>query len=185
MIATKNNFHPRHDQPRSIYEPSKVRLTYGIHDFQAEIAGLSVEESQLAYTDILGVEDDAEVFANGRRAEKSVRLQAGDRLEFVKVRGRKGGDEEQRRIMLAVEKLASKMNEVESALKRMADHFDPPKRASVTSSYVAVRLGRTARWIGELARTGKIPESCICPRSGDGKYWRFWKDKIDDWIEKQ
>lgn len=70
----------------------KVRLTYGAHDLQVEIEGLSVAEAQLAYKDILTVEDDAEAYLNGKLVTNKTtqRLQKGDRLEFMKEAGQKG-----------------------------------------------------------------------------------------------
>ena len=70
----------------------KVRLTYGAHDLQVEIEGLSVAEAQLAYKNILTVEDDAEAYLNGKlvTSKSSTRLQKGDRLEFMKEAGQKG-----------------------------------------------------------------------------------------------
>ena len=71
------------------------------------------------------------------------------------------------------------------ALERVADHCDPPKRATVGTPYIAERLGITTKWVGDLVRKGEIPKSCICPKAGEGKYWRFWREKIDDWIEER
>ncbi len=87
--------------------------------------------------------------------------------------------------MEALHQIAMAIESNTEATNRLADHFSPPDRTSVTSSYVARRLGRSIRWIGELARRGDIPKSCLCPRSGEGKYWRFWKKQIDEWIDKQ
>ncbi len=75
--------------------------------------------------------------------------------------------------------------EIRSSLVRIADHFDPPERAVVGTKYISERLGVSVRWVGDLVRNGEIPKSCVCPQSGDGKYWRFWKDKIDEWINTQ
>lgn len=85
--------------------------------------------------------------------------------------GRKGNGDELKRIA--------------AALERIANHFDPQTRTTVGTAYVAERLGITIKWVGDLVRKGEIPKSCICPKSGDGRYWRFWKDKIDDWIEER
>lgn len=70
-------------------------------------------------------------------------------------------------------------------LRRIADHFDPPNLESVGTSYIAQRLGVTPKWVGDLVRKGDIPSSCICPKSGNGNYWRFWKNRIDKWIEER
>lgn len=70
-------------------------------------------------------------------------------------------------------------------LRRIADHVDPPNLEVVGTSYVAERIGVTTKWVGDLVRTRKIPKFCICPKSGGGNYWRFWKKQIDKWIEER
>lgn len=93
----------------------------------------------------------------------------------------KGSDEASLSAILERSTLAIEENGYQ--LQRIADHFSPPKQATVKSGYVAARLGRSICWIGEMARNGEIPKSCICPRSGYGTCWRFGKDKVDQWIE--
>lgn len=70
----------------------KVRLTYGAHDINVEISGLSVAEAMLAYQDILNVDPSAEAYVNGKVVtdKAATRLQKGDRLEFMKEAGQKG-----------------------------------------------------------------------------------------------
>lgn len=171
MIALTEISRPRHQRRRSIFRSSSVRLIYGIHDLHVEIVGLTVVETQLAFKEAFSVTEDAEAYVNGQRADVFDILQGGDRLEFVKTWGRKGSGDELKRIA--------------AALERIANHFDPQTRTTVGTSYVAERLGITIKWVGDLVRKGEIPKSCICPKSGDGRYWRFWKDKIDDWIEER
>jgi len=72
-----------------------------------------------------------------------------------------------------------------SEIRRIADHFDPPNLEVVGTPYIAERLGVTPKWVGDLVRKGEIPKSCICPKSGQGNYWRFWKKQIDKWIEER
>lgn len=171
MIAINQNLQPSKRRRRSIFKSPSVRLIYGIHDLQVDIAGVKVAEAQLAYKEILSVSDDAEAYIDGQRADVFDILQDGDRLEFVKKWGQKGSGDELKRIA--------------AALERIAYHFDPQTRTTVGTAYIAERLGITIKWVGDLVRKGEIPKSCICPKSGDGRYWRFWKDKIDDWIEEK
>ena len=51
-----------------------------------------------------------------------------------------------------------------SEIRRIADHFDPPNRATVGTTYLSQKLGTTTKWIGDLVRKGEIPKSCICPK---------------------
>ena len=46
-----------------------------------------------------------------------------------------------------------------------------------------VKVGCSVKWVGDLVRTGQIPKSCIVPGAGNGKQWRFYRSKIDRWIE--
>jgi hypothetical protein len=70
-------------------------------------------------------------------------------------------------------------------LRRIANHFDPPPPDKVGSEYVAQKLGCTTTWIAELVRREEIPKSCIVPGTGNGKPWKFFRDRIDKWIESR
>jgi predicted RNA-binding Zn ribbon-like protein len=78
-----------------------------------------------------------------------------------------------------------KLAEAADAICRIADHIAPQTRKSVNTKYVATKLGTTTKWVGDLIRRGDIPNHCICPKSGKGCRWLFWKDKIDKWIEER
>lgn len=186
VIAIAGNVRPRRRPERSISSDGSVRIRYGSHELDWDVQSLTVEQVQLAFQDVLNLSAAPEAYLNGRMVkDRTVRLRFGDRLDFIKPRGRKRGEQELKRIAFALEQIASGVREMEPALRRIADHFDPPKRGTVGTPYVAERLGVSVRWISDLIRKGDIPKSCIVPRSGEGKYWRFWKDKIDDWIEQK
>jgi hypothetical protein len=72
-----------------------------------------------------------------------------------------------------------------SAAEEIAHHLDPRPPEIVKSSYVAGRFGCSIKWVGEMVRRGEIPKSCIAPGSGDGKQWRFYRSKIDKWINSK
>lgn len=74
---------------------------------------------------------------------------------------------------------------IAGALKRIADHFDPPPPDVVDSVYVSQKLGCTTTWIADQARTGKIPAACLVPGTGNGKPWKFYREKIEKWIREQ
>lgn len=65
---------------------------------------------------------------------------------------------------------------------RIANKLDPPPGDIVDSNEVASRLGCTNTWIAEMARKGAIPTSSVVPGSGNGKPWKFYRQKIDAWI---
>lgn len=69
----------------------KVNVVYGPHDIDMDLAGLSIEEVQLALRDVLSVEGDAEAYVDGSLvADKTFKLKSGQKLEFMKEAGQKG-----------------------------------------------------------------------------------------------
>jgi hypothetical protein len=46
---------------------------------------------------------------------------------------------------------------------------------SPTSSHLSV--------YSDMIRRGEIPRSCIVPGTGNGKIWKLYRRKIDEWIE--
>jgi hypothetical protein len=74
---------------------------------------------------------------------------------------------------------------ISTAIKRIADHFDPPPPDKVGSDYVAGKLGCTTTWVAEMVRNGDIPKSCTVPGTGNGKPWKFYRLQIDQWIESR
>jgi hypothetical protein len=72
--------------------------------------------------------------------------------------------------------------EIEAALKRIADHFDPRPPDVVGTPYLANKLGCTATWIAQMVRSGEIPKGCIVPGSGKGRQWRFHRRRIEEWL---
>jgi hypothetical protein len=80
-----------------------------------------------------------------------------------------------------VETLQQLLREV----KRIADHFDPPPPNVVDTGYVAHRIGRTATRIAQMAREGIIPSRCIFPGRGEGGLWKFYRDRIEEWMSNR
>jgi hypothetical protein len=68
---------------------------------------------------------------------------------------------------------------------RLADHLAPAPATIVGTPYVAQRLGCTTVWVAELVRNGEIPKHCIVPGTGRGKVWKFYREKIDRWLESR
>jgi hypothetical protein len=74
------------------------------------------------------------------------------------------------------------LDRIATALERIADQLAPLPSDIVGSGYVAKRLGCTTVWVAEMARRGDIPKSCLVPGTGNGKLWRFYRQKIDRWL---
>ncbi len=88
-----------------------------------------------------------------------------------------------------IESRATGMSRTEMAhrivtdLRRIADRLDPPPPDKVGTPYVSDRLGCTTVWITELIRKKEIPANCIVPGTGNGKPWKFYRERIDRWIK--
>ncbi len=74
---------------------------------------------------------------------------------------------------------------IAGALKRIADYYDPPPPDVVDSVYIAKKLDCTTTWVAEMARNGDIPAACIVPGTGNGKPWKFYRSKIEKWLEER
>ena len=74
---------------------------------------------------------------------------------------------------------------MEASLARIADALDPKPPDVVDSPYVAGHLGCTTTRVAQMARAGDIPKSCIVAGTGNGKPWKFYRDRIDRWIESR
>jgi Rieske Fe-S protein len=74
------------------------------------------------------------------------------------------------------------LSEMASDIKRIADHFDPQPADIVDTPYIANHLGCTTTWIAQMVRDGEIPKGCIVPGSGNGRQWKFYRRRIEDWL---
>ena len=74
------------------------------------------------------------------------------------------------------------MAEAQADLKRLADHFDPQPADIVGTPYLASKLGCTPTWIAQMVRSGEIPKSCVVQGSGQGRQWKFYRRRIEDWL---
>jgi len=81
--------------------------------------------------------------------------------------------------------IAGYLGQIEHSLRRIADHFDPPPPNVVTTRYVADKLNCTLVHAARQAADGDIPRSCVVPGTGGGKPWKFYRSRIDQWIEQR
>jgi hypothetical protein len=70
-------------------------------------------------------------------------------------------------------------------IRRIADALDPPPPDLVGTPYVAQKLGCTTTWIADLIRRGEIPGNCLVAGTGNGKPWKFYRERIDRWIRSR
>ena len=69
-----------------------VKVSYGVHNLEAAIAGKSVSEVRQSLKEPLNIDPRALALVNGRDVAASYILKQGDQLEFVRLAGEKGGD---------------------------------------------------------------------------------------------
>src|ERR1700733_851384 len=67
-------------------------------------------------------------------------------------------------------------------IHRIANVLDPAPSNVVGTPYVAKKLGVTTTWIADLIRRGEIPDSCLVAGTGNGKPWKFHRERIDQWL---
>lgn len=72
----------------------QVKISYGIHNLDAAIAGKSVSEVRQALKEPLNIDPRALALVNGRDVAASYVLKDGDQLEFVRLAGEKGREAE-------------------------------------------------------------------------------------------
>jgi hypothetical protein len=72
--------------------------------------------------------------------------------------------------------------EQQADLRRIADHFDPPPPDIVDTPYIAAKLGVTTTRIAQMVRENSIPNGCIVPGTGDGRPWKFYRHRMEEWL---
>ena len=80
------------------------------------------------------------------------------------------------------DRLLEVLTGIDASLKRLADAHDPAPPDHVGTPYVAQKLGVSTTWIADLIRRGEIPGNCIVPGTGNGKPWKFYRERIEKWI---
>lgn len=74
---------------------------------------------------------------------------------------------------------------VDEFFRQMASTAIKPSPEIVGTSYVSERLGCTSIWITEMVRRGVIPPACVVPGTGEGKPWKFFRSRVDEWIRRR
>ena len=69
----------------------QVRVLYGVHSLEANLAGRTVADVRQALRQALNISPQAVAVVDGREVEEGVILLAGQQLEFVRLAGEKGG----------------------------------------------------------------------------------------------
>ncbi len=90
----------------SYQDTGTVHVIYGAHYLRLPVAGLTVNQVQIAYGAVLSVSVSTEAFVNGRKSAGSTILVEGDRVEYMKTSGRKGQDFWSKREFLRLTKIS-------------------------------------------------------------------------------
>ena len=78
------------DEPAGAARSGLVKVSYGVHNLEAAIAGKSVSEVRQALKEPLNIDPRALALVNGRDVAASYVLKQNDQLEFVRLAGEKG-----------------------------------------------------------------------------------------------
>ena len=68
----------------------QVRVLYGVHALEANLAGRTVADVRQALRQALNISPQAVAIVDGREVEEGAILLAGQQLEFVRLAGEKG-----------------------------------------------------------------------------------------------
>jgi hypothetical protein len=82
-------------------------------------------------------------------------------------------------------RFAAAMEALLGESRRVADHVVPTVGEVVGTPYLAKHLGCSVVWAAEMARTGQIPKYCVVPGTGNGKPWKFFRERIEEWLIKR
>ncbi|QDT59491.1 hypothetical protein SV7mr_19980 [Stieleria bergensis] len=67
-------------------------LTYGANDIEVDVAGFTIKQIALAYAETLNLDPAAVAYVDVVRVDSKFVVEAGQRIEWMREYGRKGGD---------------------------------------------------------------------------------------------
>lgn len=82
-------------------------------------------------------------------------------------------------------RIAPALDSLAEASHRIAAHIVSEHGDVVGTPCLAQQLGCSVVWVAEMARNGEIPKGCIVPGTGNGKPWKFYRQRIEEWINKR
>ena len=101
----------------------------------------------------------------------------------ITVNSEKSAGDETDLALLADSSTLDCLRRLVECVSRIADHFNPPPPDKVGTPYIAERLGCTTDYVAVMVREESVPPSCLVPGTGNGKPWKFYRSRIDQWIE--
>lgn len=88
-------------------------------------------------------------------------------------------------VLTLLERIAFSLEILAAESKRIADRLAPESGDVVGTPHLAQQLGCSIVWAAEMARNGEIPKSCIVPGTGNGKPWKFHRQRVEEWLSKR
>ena len=88
-------------------------------------------------------------------------------------------------ILIYLDRIAAALESLAEDSHRNRAHVAPEPGDVVGTPYLASQLGCSVVWAAEMARNGEIPKSCIVPGTGNGKVWKFYRQRIEEWLVKR
>ena len=178
--------------------PGIINLIHGVNDINVPLSGFTVEEVQFSLRDVLNVDVTARAYVWGRLAPATYQLRPGDRVEFLKVWGRKAAD---RQTLVLVElgpetlarldRLAIAAGEIANCLK------SPPSEhpALTTEKGFSAADGKASPYLtGEEAASylgvslkslyGIVERRHLIPFRGPRRAYRFTAEMLDAYLRR-
>ena len=88
-------------------------------------------------------------------------------------------------VLARLDRIATALEDLVAESRRIVNHVAPASGDIVGTPHVAQRLGCSVVWVAEMARSGQIPKNCIVPGTGNGKPWKFYVGRIEEWLNKR
>lgn len=86
FTLTREELRVKHAKKRT----GRISITYGIHSFDAEVAGRTVASIRAVLSQPLGLHPMAVALVDGQEVDETYVLKAGESLELVRLAGEKG-----------------------------------------------------------------------------------------------
>ena len=160
--------------------PPCCRIKHGPNDsYFEDIVDKSVASVRRALAGVYSIPDDAEAYCNGSAVAAEYTLRAGDGLEFLTRRGRKGSGEDRDQYFIKSSDAQLKLNEIIFRLKRLEDLLgqvlkeQAPAKDYYTVEEFAKLVDLASYTVREHCRLGRLRgEKTICGR-GNIPEWRI------------
>ncbi len=186
-----------------------VRVIHGANEGFFDLQNQTVRTVRKALTEVFNIPKNAVALIDGEPVVDESGIGDGDVLEFVRELGMKGlgslmtpdelrerwkiGSEDYEELLILGLPILRFGNggvrhpetAVDEFFRQLGDRNRPVAPELVGSPYIAGRLGCTTVWVTEMVRSGSIPPICVVPGTGNGKPWKFFRVRINEWLARR